>query len=226
VSAKTKKIGKTRRDSSELKTSVKNPKPQLMRAMKQHRLLRFSQRFEKFQIHGYVVAVGSQFFLLALVSDRLHFDGFECFRIKDVYNLKPDSNRAFIEAALKLRKERMLRPRINMASIEKILLSATRMFPLIAIQREQIDPDVCWIGRVVAIEGKHISMLEISPQATWDSKPSLYLMREITRVGFGGDYENALYLVGGEPPKVLSLEPSAPQRKAKAKKSTVKKRAN
>jgi hypothetical protein len=29
--------------------------------------------------------------------------------------------------------------------------------------------------------------------------PEEYQIREITRVNFGGDYENALHLVGGEP---------------------------
>ena len=39
--------------------------------------------------------------------------------------------------------------------------------------------------------------LEINPDATWDEKPNEYKLSEITRVDFGGDYEKALYLVGG-----------------------------
>ncbi|HEX7424334.1 MAG TPA: hypothetical protein VF311_10690 [Terriglobales bacterium] len=35
------------------------------------------------------------------------------------------------------------------------------------------------------------------PDACWDDKPETYRLREITRVDFGGDYEEALRLVGG-----------------------------
>ena len=46
--------------------------------------VRISRRFESSPIRGYVIEVGPTFFLLALVSDRLWFDGFECFRIADL----------------------------------------------------------------------------------------------------------------------------------------------
>jgi hypothetical protein len=41
--------------------------------------VRFSRRFEQSAIRGYVLDVGPRFFLFALVSDRIWFDGFECF---------------------------------------------------------------------------------------------------------------------------------------------------
>ena len=68
------------------------------------------------------------------------------------------------------------------------------------IHREKVDPDVCWIGRVLGVEGGSVSLLEIDPKATWKKTPTCYRLREITRVNFGGDYENALHLVGGNPP--------------------------
>jgi hypothetical protein len=37
----------------------------------------------------------------------------------------------------------------------------------------------------------------------WDDSPEEYRVSEITCVNFGGDYEKALYLVGGEPPIAL-----------------------
>jgi hypothetical protein len=44
-----------------------------------------------------------------------------------------------------------------------------------------------------------VSLLEIGPDAKWEDKPKEYRVTEITRVNFGGDYENALHLVGGVP---------------------------
>jgi hypothetical protein len=44
-----------------------------------------------------------------------------------------------------------------------------------------------------------VSLLEITPSAEWEPRPTQYRLSEITRVNFGGDYEGALYMVGGEP---------------------------
>ena len=86
-----------------------------------------------------------------------------------------------------------------MASTEDLLLSAGRSFPLVTIHREQVDPDVCWIGQVKRVERGRVSLLEINPDASWDAEPKDYRVSEITRVSFGGDYESALHLVGGDP---------------------------
>jgi hypothetical protein len=148
-----------------------------------------------------VLGLGPKFFFMTLVSDRIWFDGFECFRRDDVMDFKPDPYAPFTEAALRKRGERIpKKPRLNLDGISALLLSASRAFPLVTIQREQVDPAVCWIGRVVAVGRGRVSVREINPDATWDDKPSDMRLDEITRVNFGGDYENALYLVGGEPP--------------------------
>lgn len=174
---------------------------QLTQALRKRRLIRFKRRFEDATIRGYVLGVGPRFFLVALVTDRIWFDGFECFRIADVRNLKPDPYKKFAETALRKRGEKIpLKIRLDLASIGKLLESAGRAFPLVAIHCEQIDPDVCWIGRILHVGSDAVSLLEIGPDAIWDKVPSEHRLKEITRINFGGDYENALYLVGGESP--------------------------
>jgi hypothetical protein len=171
-----------------------------MEAMRERCLVRFSRRFEQSKCHGYVLDVGSKFFLFGLVTDRIWLDGFECFRINDVSNLKPDPHAEFVEAALKKRGERTWKkPRVNVQSIGELIRTAGRAFPLATIHREQIDPNVCWIGHVVDVQARYVSLLEINPAAIWDKKPNKYRLGQITRVSFGGDYEKALYLVGGDP---------------------------
>jgi hypothetical protein len=144
--------------------------------------------------------VGPRFFLLALVSDRIRYDGFECFRCNDVKGLRPDLYASFVETALKKRGlRRPKKPYVSVGGIEELLLSAGRAFPLVTIHREQLDPAVCWIGRVLGIQRGRVSLLEIGPDAMWEDTPQEYRVGEITRVNFGGDYENALHLVGGPP---------------------------
>ena len=62
---------------------------------------------------------------------------------------------------------------------------------------------MCWIGRVQGVNRARVSLLEMSPDASWEDNPEEYRIKEITRVNFGGDYENALHLVAGEPTVAL-----------------------
>jgi hypothetical protein len=173
---------------------------QLQEMLGRRQLVRFSRRFEESPVRGYVLDVGPKFFLLALVSDRIWFDGFECFRVSDISDLRPDPYAAFAEAALKNRGERVpKKPRVRLATTEDLLLSAGRSFPLVAIHREHADPDLCWIGQVRRVDRGRVAFLGINPDASWDADPKDYRVSEITRVNFGGDYENALHLVGGDP---------------------------
>src|SRR5262245_12096733 len=137
--------------------------------MRRREFIRFSRRFESSKIRGYVLDVGAEFFLLALVSDRIWFDGFECFRIKDVNHVEPDPYARFVEVALKRRGElRPRKPRVRLSNIRDLLLSASNAFPLVTIHREQVDPNVCWIGRVQSVNDGRVTLLEIGPDAVWD----------------------------------------------------------
>jgi hypothetical protein len=172
--------------------------------MRKRQFVRFDRRFEDSPVRGYVLDVGPKFFLIASVSDRIWFDGFECFRVGDVRGFEPDPHARFAESALRKRRDRLPRkPRVSIRSIEELLVSADRSFPLVTIHREGVDPDVCWIGRVLGVEHGCVSLLEITPDATWEAKPESYRLSEITRVSFGADYEAALYSVGGEPRQAI-----------------------
>ena len=133
---------------------------QLKKAARAGQLVQFSRRFEDSKVRGYVLDVGPSFFLLLLLSDRVWFDGFECFRNQDVRTLKADPYSNFVEAALRKRGERKPKtPTIGLASIEDILVAANRAFPLVTIHCERRDPEVCYIGRVIGIEEGHVSLL-------------------------------------------------------------------
>ena len=179
---------------------AKSTLAELKNALRARRFIRFSSRCEESPTRGYVLDVGPRFFLVALVSDRFWFDGFECFRYVDVSGVVADPYTQFAEAALRKRGERLpKKPRVSLASTEELLVTAGRAFPLVTISRELIDPDVCSIGKITEVGRDHVSLLEISPGAKWDEQPSRYRLSEITRVNFGGDYETALHLVGGVP---------------------------
>ena len=172
-----------------------------MEAMRCKNLVRFWGPYESGSTDGYVLDIGPRFFLLAFISDEIRFNGFQCMRLSDVRRLRvPAPFADFNVAALRKRGEEIARrPRINLSSLPELLTSASRLFPLVTIHREKADPGVCEIGRVVGIGKSHVSLLEIGPDAIWEEKPTQILLREITRVDFGGGYADALHIVGGSP---------------------------
>jgi hypothetical protein len=176
----------------------------LKRARIQKRIVRFWNPYDPGSTTGYVLDIGPQFILLALIDENIRFNGFQCLRIADVRRIKlPYPFEWFVTVALRKRKETLsTKPDIDLRSISTLIQSASQISPLITIHRERKCPDSCWIGKVKSVTGEHVTLLEIGPDAGWDEKPSKYLLREITRVDFGGGYEEALHLVGGSPPKI------------------------
>jgi hypothetical protein len=175
---------------------------QLAAALRSRTLVRFSRPFENGRVRGFVVSIGPRFFALAIVSDGIRFDGFQCFRLSDVRELRvPDPWADFTKKALKVRDERApKKPRVKLESSESLLVTAGRRFPLVTIHREIVAPDICQIGRVEGVVKRRVRLLEIDPGAVWDAEATEYRLSEITRVDFGGDYEEALFSVSGEPP--------------------------
>jgi len=171
-------------------------------------LVRFSRPFDVGSTEGYILDAGAEFFLMALVDDTIHFDGFLCLRYKDIRKLQaPAKFETFIAAALKQRGERIAKPpSVSLASISDLLLTAATNFPLVTIHREKADPEVCHIGRIAGLSKKQVALLEIGPDAIWHEAPTLYSLKEITQIGFGGGYEDALFLVGGEPDSATSID--------------------
>jgi hypothetical protein len=166
-------------------------------------LVKFWNRFDPGSTNGYVLDIGPRFFLLGPVGEEIRFNGFQCMRLSDVRRLHaPDRYAEFIVAALRKRGEIIRKkPRVRLNSLPELLRSASRLFPLVTIHQERAKPDTCEIGHVVGISKSHVSLLEIGPDAIWDEEPTDISLRRITRVDFGGGYEDALHIVGGGPPR-------------------------
>ncbi len=173
----------------------------LVTANEAHTLVRlWRDRIEDGFVTGYVAGVGPAFFLLHLVDDDITFNGFLVLRISDITEVEaPHEFAAFIERALHLRGAGDPEvPTIDLSSIASILESAARSFPLVAIHREDLTTEICHIGRPVAIDDGVLRLQEMSPDAVLDDDPEDYRLGEITRVDFGGGYEDALWLVGSD----------------------------
>jgi len=174
---------------------------QLAEALSKAIVVKFWNPYDPGSTQGYVLDIGSRFFLLGLIDGNIMFNGFQCLLISDVKRLKvPDPYVDFIVAALHKRGQCIAsKPNIDLSSLPALLKSADRLFPLITIFRERVKPDTCIIGNVIDLSESHLLFHEIGPDAVWEEKPSKIRLSDITRVDFGGGYEEALHLVGGNP---------------------------
>lgn len=175
---------------------------QLRDAQTQNQLVRIERSaFEETcpDFMGYVLGVSDTLVCLANVDDRVRFNGIDVFFHKQISDLEaPSPHSTFYETALRLRGDTAPEaPQIDLSSMKSALASIAKLTPLVVIHREIEEPEVCEIGQIAGIDGKSFQLREIDPDADWAEETSSYPYAEVTRVGFGGDYEGALALVAG-----------------------------
>ncbi|MFT5443689.1 MAG: hypothetical protein ACI8W3_002740 [Myxococcota bacterium] len=148
---------------------------------------------------GYVLGVSDTLVCLANVDDRVRFNGIDVFFHKQISDLEvPSPHATFYETALRLRGDTApATPEIDLSSMKSALGSIAKLTPLVVIHREIEEPEACEIGQIAGLEVKTFQLREIDPDADWAESASSYPYAEVTRVGFGGDYEGALALVAG-----------------------------
>lgn len=178
---------------------IKGLHSNLSEAMTSRTLVRIERCCEDGWAEGYVVALARQWFVLLIVGEGITFVGCQAFRMKDVTALvAPAPYAAFKEKALRMRKLRRTVPaKLDLSSTNALLLSANAQFPLVTVHSEIVDPEICHIGQVIEVSRTAVKLKEINPDATWDSELTCHRLTKITRIDFGGPYEEALALVGG-----------------------------
>lgn len=173
----------------------------LLKAQQQGALVRLRRSFfEGGWVDGYVAGQGRTFVVLEVVDAAIRLDGFECFRIADITEVHlPSPTAGFQERALSMRGlERRARPAWDLDSASGLLRTASRSFPTVTLHVEERAPEVCFVGRVVGFRGHEVEIHELSIHGQWANR-SLFELDAITRLDFGGAYEDALSLVAGQP---------------------------
>ena len=156
------------------------------------------------EIEGYVVGVSDVLVMLhALDPNYINLNGYIVLRAQDIrrYRVRDDYE-FFLNRALRLKGiEPVPQPAIDLSSFPGLLSSASALFPLITIHREIMDAETCFIGKVQKQTNKTVVLEEINPAAKWE-RTRRYSFRDITRVDFGGAYEEALALVSAHEARI------------------------
>ena len=144
-------------------------------------------------LEGFLLERTKELLLLNLIStDVVCLNGYVVVRWRDVRKLKVQREDALMSRALRLKKIAASEPsRISIAGWPELLESLTREFPLFTIHQEWLDSDVCFVGRLATMSASTFGLKEIDPDSRWrGSRP--YKFKDLTKVDFGGGYENAL----------------------------------
>jgi hypothetical protein len=154
---------------------------------------------DKHRLQAAVLAQENGLVLLHVLDEQILLNGFSVIRAKDISALELRPKYAsFYGQALKKRKLVPRAPRgISLRSLPDMLTTASRKFPLITVHREGTNPNECDIGQSPSFHAGALTMRTISPNAGWHERPFRCPLRSITKVDFGGRYEEALALVGG-----------------------------
>jgi hypothetical protein len=103
-----------------------------------------------------------------------------------------DPRRGFPSRAAAFNEVLPSRPKVaKLRSKKESAASAGASFKLITIQRECIQKDVCYIGKLIRVSQRAITIQPITPQAEWEGQER-YQLKDITLLGFGGVYEHLL----------------------------------
>ncbi|OQX38185.1 MAG: hypothetical protein B0D91_04840 [Oceanospirillales bacterium LUC14_002_19_P2] len=147
--------------------------------------------------NGFVIEQSQELLLLQLINDRISLDGYQLLRQSDITDIEqPMPHHGFIEKALELRQQHPVHPGIvNMSSMESALQSISQSSPLVTIHQESLEPDICWIGRVVSTSQGSLYLKCITPDARFEQDVDSYRIADVSRVDFGGDYEQILWRV-------------------------------
>jgi hypothetical protein len=158
-------------------------------------LVHFRLAYEpEFTQHGYVVGVGATLVLFHIVeANTVRLNGYMAVLFTELRKVALADDDDVLHRALRL-KQMTPRPQpdILLLDLPGLVSSANTVFPLVNIHPTKDDTDVCFIGRVERVTDKAVTLYCIDKKARWCGSGT-YKFKDITRVEFGGGYEEALW---------------------------------
>lgn len=133
-------------------------------------------------------------FTLVHLMDDVHYclDGYAVFRNANVRRWREVAPDEFEARAGKLQR---LRPRVpaglRLDSLKEIIATAGEVFPLLTLHRERLNRKVCYLGKFLQVNGRSVTLRDISPGAEWGGKER-YALNDITLLEFGRAYNTLL----------------------------------
>jgi len=145
---------------------------------------------------GFVVGFSEDLILFhALGTDTFRLNGYTAIRTEDVRDYRDFNKDEFWQnRAARHFKILPVRPAgISLTSVPELLASISKRYPLITIHPERTRPGICYIGPLLSMTEATFTIDNLDCNGEW-SGPRRLKFRDVTRVDFGGGYEEALAL--------------------------------
>jgi hypothetical protein len=144
-------------------------------------------------VQGFVVGLSAHWLLVHKADERAYLDGYAAIPVADVFDAwTVDANATVTERALRLLGEHPKPlPELDLESVRTVIEYADAHFPLVRVYVERSIPDVCYVGRVERFDDDEFTLATITPGARWEDEET-FSYEAVTRVEFGGRYEDAL----------------------------------
>ena len=144
---------------------------------------------------GFVVDANEEMVLLQLVDDSVHLNGYQILFLEDISDfVHPAPFNDFQKRVLAIREEQVVDPEVELEDLAVLLIDISEEYGLVTLHREEVEADSCEIGRVVRADAVTYELEEIGSDARWFDDTFEYDLYDITRIEFGGSYEEALLL--------------------------------
>ena len=152
---------------------------------------------------GFVVGSSDDLILFhVLGTDTFRLNGYSAIRTDDVRDYRDfNKNDYWQNRVARHFKISPVRPAgISLTSIPELLASISKRYPLVTIHPERTKPGICYIGTLLFMNKATFTIDDLDSDAEWSGTRRLKFS-DVTRVDFGGGYEQALALTAPKRPK-------------------------
>jgi hypothetical protein len=149
---------------------------------------------------GYVAGVGTRWALIQIVNRHGLADGCLAVTLETISEIEPiDPEISYLPRVVAARPVATVAPVLDLDDTRALLEDAARQSAVIYLVADDLLPGAFWIGRIAALNDGGVVLRKVSPVGTWDGEVA-YAYDSITRIGFGGRYEEALGLAADAGP--------------------------
>lgn len=143
---------------------------------------------------GFVAGVERRWTLIQRVDPFGQALGFRAVRLDAIAELEAlDGEESYLPRLLTARPLTTTVPDIDLGGARALLHSVPADSSLISLVTEDMPPSASWIGQILALDEDGVRLRKVSVHGTWDGEVH-FAFDAITYIGFGGPYEEALWL--------------------------------
>jgi hypothetical protein len=146
---------------------------------------------------GFLVVESDHLVVLHRVSDRFDLDGYCAFRREDIRAIHVSFEKVeLLRRALRIKDLQPITPMgLDATSMRSLMETAQAAFGLVVVARERIHLDEVEVGTIRMTSDDTYVLRFMNVNAEWENDDRPFRYRDVTRLEFGGEYEQTLLAV-------------------------------